>query len=83
MISESCRKCSGAGRIRVRKDIKVKIPPGVSKGSILRVAGEGDAGPKGYVMCCFSALSSDPYSLIYLSDKVFSVKTICLAKLVM
>lgn len=47
MISESCRKCSGAGRVRVRKDIKVKIPPGVSKGSILRVAGEGDAGPKG------------------------------------
>ncbi|XP_073035571.1 LOW QUALITY PROTEIN: uncharacterized protein [Primulina eburnea] len=47
MISESCRKCSGAGRIRVKKDIKVKIPPGVSKGSILRVAGEGDAGPKG------------------------------------
>ncbi|KAL0429770.1 UNVERIFIED_CONTAM: Chaperone protein dnaJ A7A, chloroplastic [Sesamum radiatum] len=47
MISESCRKCSGAGRIRVRKDIKVKIPPGVSKGSILRVAGEGDAGLKG------------------------------------
>lgn len=47
MISEFCRKCSGAGRIRVKKDIKVKIPPGVSKGSILRVAGEGDAGPKG------------------------------------
>ncbi|XP_075489927.1 uncharacterized protein LOC142528704 [Primulina tabacum] len=47
MISESCRKCSGAGRIHVKKDIKVKIPPGVSKGSILRVAGEGDAGPKG------------------------------------
>ncbi|KAL8056256.1 hypothetical protein ABFX02_04G107500 [Erythranthe guttata] len=47
MISESCRKCSGAGRIRVKKDIKVKIPPGVSKGSILRVSGEGDAGPKG------------------------------------
>ncbi|PIN08533.1 Molecular chaperone (DnaJ superfamily) [Handroanthus impetiginosus] len=47
MISESCRKCSGAGRIRVRKDIKVKIPPGVSKGSVLRVAGEGDAGPRG------------------------------------
>lgn len=47
MISEYCRKCSGEGRIRVKKDIKVKIPPGVSKGSILRVAGEGDAGPKG------------------------------------
>ncbi|PSR96066.1 Chaperone protein like [Actinidia chinensis var. chinensis] len=47
VISEYCRKCSGEGSIRVKKDIKVKIPPGVSKGSILRVAGEGDAGPKG------------------------------------
>lgn len=47
MISEYCRKCSGDGRIRAKKEIKVKIPPGVSKGSILRVAGEGDAGPKG------------------------------------
>jgi DnaJ-class molecular chaperone len=27
----------------------VKIPPGVSKGSTLRVRGEGDAGPKGYM----------------------------------
>ncbi|XP_010906719.1 uncharacterized protein [Elaeis guineensis] len=47
IISEYCRKCAGEGRIRVRKDIKVKIPPGVSKGSTLRVRGEGDAGPKG------------------------------------
>lgn len=56
MISEYCRKCSGEGRIRVKKDIKVKIPPGVNKGSILRVTGEGDAGPKGYV-------SNDRYTL--------------------
>ncbi|KAJ9179019.1 hypothetical protein P3X46_010849 [Hevea brasiliensis] len=47
VISEYCRKCSGEGRNRVRKNIKVKIPPGVSTGSILRVAGEGDAGPRG------------------------------------
>ncbi|PWZ28995.1 Chaperone protein DnaJ [Zea mays] len=47
VISEYCRKCSGEGRIRVRKEIKVKIPPGVSKGSTLRVRGEGDAGSKG------------------------------------
>ncbi|MBA0694341.1 hypothetical protein Goari_004652, partial [Gossypium aridum] len=46
VISENCRKCSGKGRIRVKKNIKVKVPPGVSAGSILRVAGEGDAGPK-------------------------------------
>nr|ACG44842.1 chaperone protein dnaJ [Zea mays] len=47
VISEYCRKCSGEGRTRVRKEIKVKIPPGVSKGSTLRVRGEGDAGSKG------------------------------------
>lgn len=47
VISEFCRKCSGEGRIRVKKNIKVKVPPGVSAGSILRVAGEGDAGPRG------------------------------------
>uniref|UniRef100_A0A7N0TPM7 CR-type domain-containing protein n=1 Tax=Kalanchoe fedtschenkoi TaxID=63787 RepID=A0A7N0TPM7_KALFE len=47
VISEFCRKCSGEGRIRVKKDIKLKVPPGVSKGSVLRIVGEGDAGPKG------------------------------------
>nr|CAA96305.1 DnaJ homologue [Pisum sativum] len=47
VISENCRKCSGAGRIRVKKNMKVKVPPGVSSGSILRVTGEGDAGPRG------------------------------------
>ncbi|KAK7261944.1 hypothetical protein RIF29_28268 [Crotalaria pallida] len=47
VISEYCRKCSGEGRLRVKKNIKVKVPPGVSSGSILRVAGEGDAGPRG------------------------------------
>ncbi|KAK3219310.1 hypothetical protein Dsin_013280 [Dipteronia sinensis] len=47
IISESCRKCSGKGCIRIKKNIKVKVPPGVSAGSILRVAGEGDAGPRG------------------------------------
>ncbi|XP_042497808.1 chaperone protein DnaJ-like isoform X1 [Macadamia integrifolia] len=47
VVSEYCRKCAGEGRVRIKKDIKVKVPPGVSKGSILRVSGEGDAGPKG------------------------------------
>jgi molecular chaperone DnaJ len=31
----------------VKKDLKVKVPPGVNSGSTLRVRGEGDAGPKG------------------------------------
>ncbi|GLU22060.1 hypothetical protein SLE2022_381600 [Rubroshorea leprosula] len=47
VISEYCRKCSGKGSMRIKKNIKVKIPPGVSTGSVLRVAGEGDAGLRG------------------------------------
>ncbi|KAL2936333.1 Chaperone protein dnaJ A8 chloroplastic [Bienertia sinuspersici] len=47
VIAEYCRRCAGEGRVRVKKDIKVKVPPGVSRGSILRVVGEGDAAPKG------------------------------------
>lgn len=54
VVSEYCRKCSGEGRLRIKKDLNVKVPPGVSKGSILRVVGEGDAGPKGYYMTSFS-----------------------------
>lgn len=54
VISEFCRKCNSEGRIRLKKIIKVKVPPGVSSGSILRVAGEGDAGPRGYIVSFFT-----------------------------
>ncbi|XP_054779660.1 uncharacterized protein LOC129287500 isoform X2 [Prosopis cineraria] len=47
VISQYCGTCSGKGRLRVKKKIKVQVPPGVSSGSVLRVAGEGDAGPRG------------------------------------
>lgn len=50
VISDYCRKCGGEGRIRVKKSIKVKIPAGVNSGSTLRVRGEGDVGPRGYVL---------------------------------
>ncbi|XP_031483755.1 uncharacterized protein LOC116253125 [Nymphaea colorata] len=46
-VSEYCRKCAGEGRVRTKKDMRVKVPPGVSQGSTLRVRGEGDAGPRG------------------------------------
>ncbi|CAN6459665.1 unnamed protein product [Victoria cruziana] len=47
VVSEYCRKCAGEGRARIKKDIRVKVPPGVSQGSTLRVRGEGDAGLRG------------------------------------
>ncbi|CAL0308792.1 unnamed protein product [Lupinus luteus] len=47
VISEYCSTCRGEERMRVKKNIKLKIPPGVNSGGILHVAGEGDAGPRG------------------------------------
>ena len=42
-----CRECGGNGRVRRRRRITVKIPPGVEDGTAVRVAGEGDVGPGG------------------------------------
>lgn len=41
IIKNRCRECSGKGRIKVKKNIKVKIPQGVDTGSVLRLKGEG------------------------------------------
>lgn len=53
VISEYCTNCRGEEQIQIKKNIKVKVPPGVSSGSILRVAGEGDAGPRWYATFTF------------------------------
>jgi curved DNA-binding protein len=41
---KTCPRCRGAGAIRRTKTIEVTIPPGVREGSIIRLAGQGDAG---------------------------------------
>lgn len=47
IVKAPCPKCSGQGRIRVSRRIKVKIPAGIHTGSRLRVHGEGEAGVRG------------------------------------
>ncbi|MDL2281056.1 molecular chaperone DnaJ [Selenomonadales bacterium OttesenSCG-928-I06] len=47
VIKTPCKKCSGRGRIRVKRKIKIKIPAGVDSGSRLRVANEGESGQRG------------------------------------
>ncbi|MFQ5736158.1 MAG: molecular chaperone DnaJ [Thermodesulfobacteriota bacterium] len=47
VIKEPCAECSGMGKVRVRKTIKVKVPPGVDAGSRLRIMGEGEPGERG------------------------------------
>lgn len=47
IIKTPCKKCGGEGRVRVEKDLKIHIPPGVDTGSRLRVAGEGESSAGG------------------------------------
>jgi molecular chaperone DnaJ len=47
IIRNPCKNCRGTGLIQTRREIKVKIPPGVEEGTKIRLSGEGDAGWKG------------------------------------
>lgn len=47
VISSPCRECGGAGRVRKKTSISVRIPPGVETGSRLRLAGKGEGGVRG------------------------------------
>ena len=42
IIKNPCRTCSGQARIKNKKNLKVTIPQGVDKGSVLRLRAEGN-----------------------------------------
>lgn len=44
IITKPCGECRGRGRLQSKKDLSIKIPPGVETGMRLRLSGEGDAG---------------------------------------
>jgi molecular chaperone DnaJ len=48
IIKNKCSKCSGTGRLKVKKHVKVTVPKGVDTGSILRLKDEGNYGEGGY-----------------------------------
>lgn len=47
LIENPCPGCGGDGRVRTRRSIAVKIPPGIGTGMHIRLAEQGEAGPGG------------------------------------
>ena len=47
IIPDPCRECSGDGRVRSRRTLTVKIPPGVDTGTRVQLSEQGEVGPGG------------------------------------
>lgn len=47
IITHPCKRCHGKGKIKSKKTLNVKIPPGVESGMRLRLRGEGEEGERG------------------------------------
>lgn len=47
IYSETCRKCGGKGKVRVNRDIDVKVPAGIDDGNQIRISGKGEPGNNG------------------------------------
>ena len=43
-IGSPCSTCSGQGRVKKDREVKLSIPPGVEQNAKIRLAGEGEAG---------------------------------------
>lgn len=42
-----CCRCSGEGRVQVRRHVRIRVPAGVVDGQVLRVKGQGHSGKFG------------------------------------
>ncbi len=47
LIPHPCPECSGDGRVRTRRTLTIKIPPGVETGTRIQLRGEGEVGQGG------------------------------------
>ena len=44
VIASPCFECSGEGRVRTRRNLKLRVPPGVDTGTRIQLPGEGEVG---------------------------------------
>ena len=49
VIQKPCRNCNGQGRVRVKREVKLKIDKGVDTGFEYRLQGQGEVGASGGV----------------------------------
>lgn len=49
VLTSLCKACQGQGRVKKKRKVQVKIPPGVDTGTRLRLRGEGESGYRGGV----------------------------------
>jgi molecular chaperone DnaJ len=47
VVENPCKTCRGQGRVRKERTLNVNIPAGIEEGTRIRLAGEGEAGPRG------------------------------------
>jgi molecular chaperone DnaJ len=47
IIEKPCAACSGRGKVRRLRKVKIGVPAGVDNGNVLRLAGEGELGLRG------------------------------------
>lgn len=47
VIDDPCRTCRGQGVVRRVRDVKVRVPPGVEHGQLIRIPGRGEPGVNG------------------------------------
>jgi molecular chaperone DnaJ len=45
VIPHPCYECSGEGRVRTRRTLKIRVPAGVDTGTRIQLVGEGEVGP--------------------------------------
>lgn len=64
IIVDPCTSCDGRGRVRAKRRVLVRIPPGVDTGSQLRISGEGESGEN-------SGPAGDLFVVIHVRDHDF------------
>jgi molecular chaperone DnaJ len=58
IIDDPCGDCRGAGRVRGKRNVSVKVPAGVDEGDRIRISGAGEDGENG-------APPGDLYCVVY------------------